>query len=126
MARAAVPAVAAPLILIALLGAAATSLLLPAPAAAGAWASVTLAEPVYQGPLTAVARAARAAPMPGSGGWYWPIATEDFLGRLDRRCSYVHVAQDMSSAVGRPRRLHHHHPRHRCPLNLRRAINPGR
>ena len=93
------------LILIALLGAAATSLLLPAPAAAGARASVTLAEPVYQGPLTAVARAAPAAPEPGSGGWYWPIGTEEFQGWsgwLDKRGSYVHVAQDMPCAVGRP------------------------
>jgi hypothetical protein len=96
--------VAGALFLMALIGAATASLLLPAPAgAAGARASVTLAEPVYQGPLAAEARAALAAPRPGSGGWYWPIGTEDFQGWsgwLEKRGSYVHVAQDMPCAVG--------------------------
>jgi murein DD-endopeptidase MepM/ murein hydrolase activator NlpD len=60
---------------------------------------------VYQGPLAAAARAALAAPRPGSGGWYWPIGTEAFqgwAGWLDRRGSYAHVAQDMPCASGRP------------------------
>ena len=72
--------------------------------AAPAPTSVTLAEPVYQGPLAAAARAALGAPKPGSGGWYWPIGTEDFQGWsgwLDKRGSYVHVAQDMPCAAGR-------------------------
>jgi ribosomal protein L27 len=74
-------------------------------AAAGAAApprSTTLAEPTYGGVLPD-ARAALAAPKPGSGGWYWPIGTEDFQGWsgfLDKRGSYVHVAQDMPCAVG--------------------------
>jgi len=58
---------------------------------------------VYQRPLAAVARAALAAPKPGSGGWYWPVGTEDFQGWsgwLDKRGSYLHVAQDMPCAVG--------------------------
>jgi len=49
--------------------------------------------------------AARAAPEPGSGGWYWPTGTEDFggyAGFLEPRGAYVHVAQDMRSAKGRP------------------------
>ena len=58
---------------------------------------------MYQGPLAAAARAALGAPKPGSGGWYWPIGTEDFQGWsgwLDKRGSYVHVAQDMPCAAG--------------------------
>ena len=49
------------------------------------------------------ARAALGAPQPGSGGWYWPIGTEDFQGWsgwLEPRGSYVHVAQDMPCADG--------------------------
>ena len=49
-------------------------------------------------------RAALGAPQPGSGGWYWPIGTEDFKGWsgwLDPRGSYVHVAQDMPCSNGR-------------------------
>ena len=79
-----------------------------AAAAAGAASppqSTTLAEPVYQGALPDGARAVLGAPAPGSGGWYWPIGTEDFQGWsgwLAPRGSYVHVAQDMPCAVGRP------------------------
>jgi ribosomal protein L27 len=81
-------------------------LLAPAVAAAGAASparSAMLAEPVFQGHLDGAARAALAAPQPGSGGWYWPVGTEDFQGWsgwLDPRGSYVHVAQDMPCAVG--------------------------
>ena len=63
-----------------------------------------LPEPTYPGPLPAGARAALALPAPGSGGWYWPIGTEDFngwSGWLDPRGAYVHVAQDMPCAYGR-------------------------
>ena len=62
-----------------------------------------LAEPAYQGPLAAAARAALGAPAPGSGGWYWPIGTEDFKGWsgwLEPRGAYVHVAQDMPCSYG--------------------------
>jgi hypothetical protein len=56
-------------------------------------------------PATAGALAARTVPQPGSGGWCWPVGTEDFQGWsgfLDKRGSYVHVAQDMPCAVGHP------------------------
>ena len=97
-------------------------LLLLAPAASAAAAapapqrSVILAEPVYRGELTRDVlmqgedalvdggRAALGVPRPGSGGWYWPIGTEDFQGWsgwLDRRGSYLHVAQDMPCPAGR-------------------------
>jgi murein DD-endopeptidase MepM/ murein hydrolase activator NlpD len=90
-------------------------LLAPAPSAVAGTASpqrsVTLAEPVYQGDLTEAegvlgdgGKAALGALQPGSGGWYWPIGTEDFKGWsgwLDRRGSYVHVAQDMPCSTGR-------------------------
>jgi murein DD-endopeptidase MepM/ murein hydrolase activator NlpD len=49
--------------------------------------------------------APRAAIKPGSGGWYWPIGTEEFRGWsgwLARRGSYVHVAQDMPCSSGHP------------------------
>ena len=65
-------------------------------------ASVVLPEPVYGGP-PADARAALGAPRPGSGGWYWPIGTENFrgwAGWLAPRGAYVHVAQDMPCAYG--------------------------
>ncbi len=82
-------------------------LLLLVPATAGAasppFASTVLPEPVYTGPLTPGARAALHAPAPGSGGWYWPVGTEDFKGWsgwLDPRGAYVHVAQDMPCAAG--------------------------
>ena len=82
-----------------------------AAAAAAPQRSVTLAEPIYQGDPTDVGsaltdggRAALGAPKPGSGGWYWPIGTEDFKGWsgwLARRGAYVHVAQDMPCSTGR-------------------------
>ena len=81
----------------ALLGAAAV-----AGAAAPASATV-LPEATYPGPSPAGARAALGAPVAGSGGWYWPIGTEDFkgwAGWLDPRGAYVHVAQDMPCAYG--------------------------
>ena len=46
-----------------------------------------------------------ASPAPGSGGWYWPIGTEDFggyAGFLDPRGENVHVAQDMHARKGSP------------------------
>lgn len=79
-------------------------LLVPAAAASPPTASAVLPEPVYSGPLAIGARAALNAPAPGSGGWYWPVGTEDFQGWsgwLDPRGAYVHVAQDMPCAVGR-------------------------
>jgi len=100
----AVTALAVLLVLLATAGSAAA-------AAASPQRSVTLPEPVYQGDLTAVegaltdgGRAALGAPKPGSGGWYWPIGTESFQGWsgwLDRRGSYLHVAQDMPCSTGR-------------------------
>jgi hypothetical protein len=65
--------------------------------------STMLPESAYVGPLAAGARAAPGAPQPGSGGWYWPVGTEDFQGWsgwLDPRGGYVHVAQDMPCASG--------------------------
>jgi hypothetical protein len=67
-------------------------------------ASTMLSEPTYQGPPAADARDALGSPSPGSGGWYWPIGTEDFrgwAGWLAPRGAYVHVAQDMPCAYGR-------------------------
>ena len=97
---------AAALILIASLGAVALSLLQPAPAAAaGAATSVTPPSRRFKARSRTVARTALAAPMPGSGGWYWPVGTEDFQGWsgwLEQRGSYLHVAQDMPCAVGHP------------------------
>ncbi len=72
--------------------------------AAGPSTSTVLPEPRFSGSLDGAARAAPGAPKPGSGGWYWPIGTEDFkgwAGWLDRRGAYVHVAQDMPCAAGR-------------------------
>ena len=43
------------------------------------------------------------APAAGSGGWFWPIGTEDFHGWdgwLEPRGAYVHVAQDMPCRAG--------------------------
>ena len=77
-------------------------------AAAGATApssSTMLPEPAFTGVAPGGARAALGAPQPGSGGWYWPIGTEDFqgwAGWLDPRGAYVHVAQDMPCAYGHP------------------------
>jgi murein DD-endopeptidase MepM/ murein hydrolase activator NlpD len=89
-----------------LLGVLAALLLLTAfapVAQASGGASATLAEPVCAGPLAAGGRAAPAAARPGSGGWFWPVGTEDFRGWsgfLEKRGSYVHVAQDMPCAAG--------------------------
>jgi len=87
----------------------AVACLLGLAAAAGAASpqpsSTMLPEPAYVGPLAAGARAALGAPQPGSGGWYWPVGTEDFQGWsgwLDPRGAYVHVAQDMPCAYGHP------------------------
>jgi murein DD-endopeptidase MepM/ murein hydrolase activator NlpD len=66
-------------------------------------ASTTLPEPAYTGPLAGAARAALGAAQPGSGGWIWPIGTEDFKGWsgwLEPRGAYVHVAQDMPCSLG--------------------------
>jgi len=72
-------------------------LALPALAAAGAPASRALA-----GAAPARAHAAAA----GTGGWYWPVGTEDFSSWgdswLQPRGAYVHVAQDMHAAAGHP------------------------
>jgi murein DD-endopeptidase MepM/ murein hydrolase activator NlpD len=71
--------------------------------AASPAASALLPAPAYQGPLAVDARAALGAPAPGSGGWYWPIGTEDFKGWsgwLEPRGAYVHVAQDMPCSYG--------------------------
>ena len=79
---------------------AAVSTLLPEKALA---VDVTIAPAVDDG--LGVPRVGRAAPTPGSGGWYWPIGTEDFgsyAGFLDPRGAYVHVAQDMHAPKGRP------------------------
>ena len=65
--------------------------------------STMLPEPAYTGPLAGAARAALGAPQPGSGGWIWPVGTEDFKGWsgwLDPRGGYVHVAQDMPCSYG--------------------------
>ncbi len=90
---------------LAVLIAAVTLLGLAAAGGAAAPASSTvLPEPVFIGPLAGEARAALGAPQPGSGGWYWPIGTEDFngwSGWLAPRGSYVHVAQDMPCSYGR-------------------------
>ena len=51
------------------------------------------------------APAAFAAPAAGTGGWFWPIGTEDFgsyAGFLDPRGQNVHVAQDMHAKQGSP------------------------
>ena len=78
------------------------ALALLALAAAGAPASRALAAPlVAAGPARAYA-----APQAGSGGWFWPVGTEDFSGWgdswLEPRGAYVHVAQDMHAAAGHP------------------------
>ncbi len=75
-------------------------------AAAGATApssSTMLPEPAFAGAAPGDARAALGVPQPGSGGWYWPIGSEDFQGWsgwLEPRGTYVHVAQDMPCAYG--------------------------
>ena len=81
-------------------------LFLAATAGATAPASSTmLPEPAFAGAVPGDAHAALGAPQPGSGGWYWPIGTEDFkgwAGWLDPRGAYFHVAQDMPCAYGHP------------------------
>jgi hypothetical protein len=81
-------------------------LLLATGTAAGAApsSSTALPEPVYQGPLASSATTALGAPSTGSGGWFWPIGTEDFRGWsgwLQPRGAYLHVAQDMPCAYRR-------------------------
>jgi ribosomal protein L27 len=96
-ARAAPAILAAALAALCLLGAAAAVAVSAPPV------STVLPEPVYDGLLARDGRAAVGVPRPGSGGWYWPIGTEDFSGWsgwLDRRGAYVHVAQDMPCAAG--------------------------
>jgi murein DD-endopeptidase MepM/ murein hydrolase activator NlpD len=90
---------------LAVLVAAATVLGLAAAAGAAAppTASATLPEAAYAGPLAGAARATLGLPQPGSGGWIWPIGTEDFQGWsgwLEPRGAYVHVAQDMPCSYG--------------------------
>jgi hypothetical protein len=72
-------------------------------AAAPQPASTILPEPSYPGALTGDARSALGLPQPGSGGWFWPIGTEDFrswAGWLAPRGGYLHVAQDMPCSYG--------------------------
>ncbi len=67
--------------------------------------STVLPEPSYVGASPDGARTVLAAPSPGSGGWYWPVGAETFngwSGWLAPRGAYVHVAQDMPCAYGRP------------------------
>ena len=67
--------------------------------------STVLPEPAYAAAGRRAPRAALGAPQPGSGGWYWPVGTEDFQGWsgwLEPRGAYVHVAQDMPCAYGHP------------------------
>ncbi len=76
----------------------------PAVAATPQPSSTVLPEPPHAGAVLDDARAALAVPHPGSGGWYWPIGTEDFqgwAGWLAPRGAYVHVAQDMPCGYGR-------------------------
>ncbi len=75
---------------------------------AGALTSTTLPEgPAavsLPGPTWAPAQTS-AAPKPGAGGWYWPVGTDHFPNYgswLEKRGSYVHVAQDMGAPVGHP------------------------
>ena len=73
--------------------------------ASAPYSSTMLPEPAFTGAAPGDARAALGAPLPGSGGWYWPIGTEDFQGWsgwLEPRGAYVHVAQDMPCAYGHP------------------------
>jgi hypothetical protein len=79
--------------------------LAPAAGATAPSSSTMLPEAAFRGVVPGDARAALDAPQPGSGGWYWPIGTEDFQGWsgwLEPRGAYVHVAQDMPCAYGRP------------------------
>ena len=97
--RATIPVLAALVVVVSLLGVAAVA------GAASPPSSTVLPEPTYTGPLAGDSRAALGAPQPGSGGWYWPIGTEDFQGWsgwLKPRGTYVHVAQDMPCTYGHP------------------------
>ena len=80
----------------------------PASAAAR---SATAASPSFVPALAAplsgasLEGALAAAPKPGSGGWYWPVGSEDFgsyAGFLAPRGATVHVAQDMHAPQGHP------------------------
>ncbi|HZL65510.1 MAG TPA: peptidoglycan DD-metalloendopeptidase family protein [Thermoleophilia bacterium] len=66
-----------------------------------ALAGALVVQPVAAGPARAYA-----ASTPGSGGWFWPVGTEDFSdwgdSWLQPRGAYVHVAQDMHAAAGHP------------------------
>lgn len=78
------------------------ALALTALAAAGAHGSRAPTSPlVAAGPAQA-----SAPPQAGSGGWFWPVGTEDFSdwgdSWLQSRGAYVHVAQDMHAASGHP------------------------
>jgi ribosomal protein L27 len=80
-----------------LLGLAAAASAAPYPA------STTLPESAYPVALPDDGRAALGVAQPGSGGWFWPIGTEDFrgwAGWLAPRGAYVHVAQDMPCSYG--------------------------
>ena len=97
--RATIPALAVLVAALSLLGFAAVAGAVSPPA------STVLPEPTYTGSPAGDARAALGAPQPGSGGWYWPIGTEDFQGWsgwLDPRGAYLHVAQDMPCAYRHP------------------------
>ncbi len=80
----------------------------PQPAAPSSLEPVStfLPESTDGGPPGEGARAALAAvPKPGTGGWFWPIGTEDFQGWdswLQPRGAYLHVAQDMPSSYRHP------------------------
>ena len=55
--------------------------------------------------LPAAAGARAAAPSAGSGGWFWPVGSEEFggyAGFLAPRGGNVHVAQDMHAKKGSP------------------------
>jgi hypothetical protein len=89
------------------------------PAALACAAAALLAAVICGAPVAAAAPAAvvtpsqhdftapplGVSPAPGSGGWYWPIGSEDFgsyAGFLAPRGRNVHVAQDMHAKRGSP------------------------
>jgi murein DD-endopeptidase MepM/ murein hydrolase activator NlpD len=77
----------------------------PAPAVASSAAPPFV--PALTAPLPGVSSngALAVTPKPGSGGWYWPIGSEDFgsyAGFLTSRGATVHVAQDMHAPQGHP------------------------
>ena len=74
-----------------------------ASAAAPQPASTILPEPAYPVAGSDDGRAVLGVSQPGSGGWFWPIGTEDFrgwAGWLAPRGAYVHLAQDMPCSYG--------------------------